>query len=157
MSVIVRPATADDLDDYVKMAAVFHAASPISGAAAFDASTFRNFYMSALENPNIGLWAAFKDDQLIGIAGALLYPLYFNTNAIAVQELWWWLTPEARGTGAGKQMYDAIEAWAQENDANVLFMIALEDSNAKKMENIYARAGLRPMERTFFKEVSSWQ
>jgi hypothetical protein len=51
-------------------------------------------------------------------------------------------------------MYDAIEAWANEQGVSALFMIALEDERAPQMEKLYARKGFRPMERTFFKEVA---
>jgi hypothetical protein len=54
-------------------------------------------------------------------------------------------------------MFKQIEQWSKEKDASALFMIALEDSRAKKMENLYIRAGFKPMERTFIKEVTSWQ
>jgi N-acetylglutamate synthase-like GNAT family acetyltransferase len=73
------------------------------------------------------------------------------------QELWWWLTPASRGSGAGGKMFKQIEQWAQEKSAKALFMIALEDDRAAKMEKVYARAGFKPLERTFIKEVTSWQ
>jgi GNAT superfamily N-acetyltransferase len=73
------------------------------------------------------------------------------------QELWWWLTPASRGSGAGGKMFKQIEQWAQEKGAKALFMIALEDDRAAKMEKVYARAGFKPLERTFIKEVTSWQ
>jgi N-acetylglutamate synthase-like GNAT family acetyltransferase len=83
--------------------------------------------------------------------------MYFNPSALVVQELWWLLTPASRGSGAGGKMFKQIEQWSKEKDASALFMIALEDSRAKKMENLYIRAGFKPMERTFIKEVTSWQ
>jgi hypothetical protein len=54
-------------------------------------------------------------------------------------------------------MFKQIEQWAKDKNASALFMIALEDNRAKKMENLYIRAGFKPMERTFIKEVTSWQ
>jgi GNAT superfamily N-acetyltransferase len=81
--------------------------------------------------------------------------LYFNPSALVVQELWWWLTPKARGSGAGGRMFKQIEKWAEDHNALALFMVALEDNRAKKMENLYVRAGFRPMERTFIKKVTS--
>jgi hypothetical protein len=51
-------------------------------------------------------------------------------------------------------MYDAIDAWATEKGASALFMIALEDERASKMEKLYVRQGFQPMERTFYKEVA---
>ena len=54
-------------------------------------------------------------------------------------------------------MFKQLEQWAQEKGAKALFMIALEDDRAAKMEKVYARAGFKPLERTFIKEVTSWQ
>lgn len=154
---IVRKATEGDLPQYLKLAQAFHAASPMHGSIEFDSLGYSEFYLSSLRNDSVGVWLAESENQIVGICGAVAYPLYFNPSAIVVQELWWWLTPASRGSGAGKQMFNQIEAWAKEKNATALFMIALEDGRVKKMENLYIRAGFKPMERTFIKEVTSWQ
>jgi GNAT superfamily N-acetyltransferase len=154
---IVRKATETDLPKYIVLAESFHMASPMHGVIAFDAAGYSQFYMSSLQNDSVGIWLAEIDDEIVGICGALVYPMYFNPSALVVQELWWWLTPASRGSGAGGKMFKQIEQWSKEKDASALFMIALEDSRAKKMENLYIRAGFKPMERTFIKEVTSWQ
>ena len=154
---IVRKATADDLAKYTVLAETFHAASPMHGSIEFDAEGYAQFFLSSLQNDSVGIWLAEIDGEIVGICGAVAYPLYFNPAALVVQELWWWLTPSSRGSGAGGQMFKQIEEWAKEKNAAALFMIALEDKRAKKMENLYIRAGFKPMERTFIKEVTSWQ
>lgn len=154
---LVRKATEADLDKYVTLAQAFHAASPMNGVVEFDREGYGQFYLSSLQSEAIGIWLAELDDEIVGISGAIAYPLYFSPNAIVVQELWWWLTPDARGSGAGGAMFKQIEAWAKERSASALFMIALEDERAQKMEKLYSRAGFKPMERTFIKEVTSWQ
>jgi len=154
---LVRKATEADLDKYVTLAQAFHAASPMHGVVEFDREGYGQFYLSSLQNESIGVWLAELDNEIVGISGAIAYPLYFSPSAIVVQELWWWLTPDARGSGAGAAMFKQIEAWAKERSASALFMIALEDDRAQKMEKLYSRAGFRPMERTFIKEVTSWQ
>ena len=151
---IVRRATAADLPEYVVLGRRFHAASPVSTAIPFDPEGFGIFYLNALQNPDAGLWLAEQDGKMIGGAGAIIYPMFFSPSNFVVQELWWWLEPEARGTGAGKMMYQAIEDWAVENEAKAMFMLALEDTNVSKMANLYARKGYKPMERTFIKEVA---
>jgi GNAT superfamily N-acetyltransferase len=154
---IVRKALKSDLPQYAVLAQAFHAASPMHGSIAFDVQGYSDFYLASLENDNMGIWLAEIDGAIVGICGALAYPLYFNPAALVVQELWWWLTPAARGSGAGGRMFKQIEQWAKERNASALFMVALEDNKAKKMENLYIRAGFKPMERTFIKEVTSWQ
>jgi GNAT superfamily N-acetyltransferase len=153
----VRKATESDLPKYIVLAESFHMASPMHGVIGFDADGYSQFYLSSLQNDSVGIWLAEIDDEIVGICGALVYPMYFNPSALVVQELWWWLTPASRGSGAGGKMFKQIEEWAKERNASALFMIALEDSRAKKMENLYVRAGFKPMERTFIKEVTSWQ
>jgi GNAT superfamily N-acetyltransferase len=155
--VIVRNATAEDLPRYLHLGRMFHAASPMHNVVPFDEEGYAKFYLQAIEIPTVGMWLAEMENEIVGIAGAILYPLYFNPNALVAQELWWWLTPKSRGSGAGALMFRQIENWAKENGASAVFMIALEDSRAKKMEHLYARAGFRPMERTFIKEVPTWQ
>jgi GNAT superfamily N-acetyltransferase len=154
---IVRKATETDLPKYIVLAESFHMASPMHGVIGFDEAGYSQFYLSSLQNDSVGIWLAEIDDEIVGICGALVYPMYFNPSALVVQELWWWLTPASRGSGAGGKMFKQIEQWSKEKDASALFMIALEDSRAKKMENLYIRAGFKPMERTFIKEVTSWQ
>jgi GNAT superfamily N-acetyltransferase len=148
---IVRKAVPSDLPQYVVLAQAFHAASPMHGSIEFDVQGYSDFYLTSLKNNDMGIWLAEIDGLIVGICGAIAYPLYFNPNALAVQELWWWLTPAARGSGAGGKMFKQIEQWAKERNASALFMIALEDNRAKKMENLYIRAGFKPMERTFIK------
>jgi GNAT superfamily N-acetyltransferase len=154
---IIRDATEADLPQYAVQAKAFHMASPMHQIIDFDPDGYAQFYLDALQNDKIGIWLAEIDGEIVGGAGALAYPLYFNPSAIVVQELWWWLTPKSRGSGAGGKMFKQIESWAEKHKASAIFMIALEDSRAKKMENLYARAGFTPMERTFIKEVTSWQ
>jgi len=154
---IVRKATEKDLPEYIVLAKAFHMASPMHGSINFDPEGYSKFYLSSIDQDTIGIWLAEIDGKIVGICGALVYPLYFNLSALVVQELWWWLTPASRGSGAGTKMFKQIEQWASEKNATAIFMIALEDERAHKMERLYARAGFKPMERTFIKEVSAWQ
>lgn len=153
MNLIVRNATEADLDQYVVLANDFHDASPMNGIAEFDVEGYASFYKNALNNPDVGIWLAEIDSKIVGITGALVFPLYFSPSHLVAQELWWWLTPTARGSGAGAKMFKQIEQWAKEKNAKSLFMIALEDERADKMEKVYIRAGFTPLERTFVKEV----
>jgi GNAT superfamily N-acetyltransferase len=87
------------------------------------------------------------------MTAAVHFPAYFNAAAFIVQELFWWVKPESRGTGAGGELLTEIEQWAAEKGAAAVFMIALADKNEEKMQNLYARMGYRPLERTFAREV----
>jgi GNAT superfamily N-acetyltransferase len=149
----VRLATAADLDVYIELLANFHAASPMTGVADYDPDGIRAFLTGSLENDDILLLVGELNGEIVGVTSCLLYPLYFSPNYRVAQELWWWLTPAARGSGIGQAMFKGIEAWAKDKNARALFMIALEDERAAAMEKVYFRAGFRPLERTFIKEL----
>ena len=151
---IVRNAIAEDLPRYLPLGQAFHAASPMHSALPFDVEGFSDFFLQAVQNPNLGVWLAEDNGVVIGITGALLYPMYFSPTSMVVQELWWWLAPEARGKGAGQALFNVIESWATAKNATAIFMVALEDANAEKMAQIYTRKGFRLMERTYMKEVA---
>jgi len=153
----VRKATAADLPHYLELGKKFHAASPMHNVVPFDEDGYSKFYLQSVDSSTVSMWVAEADGAVVGIVGAILYSLYFSPSNLVVQELWWWLNPEHRGSGLGKEMFTTIEEWAADNGAAALFMIALEDKNAEKMEKVYARAGFRPMERTFIKQVQTWQ
>jgi len=91
--------------------------------------------------------------EVVGITAGIIYPLYFSPSHKVSQELLWWLTPSARGSGVGNKMFNHLQLWSKERGAKTIFMIALEDERSAKMEKVYCRAGFEPMERTFMKGI----
>lgn len=151
---IVQEAQQQDLNDYLDLLSDFHHASTIAPFSKFDRQGCALFLENCIKNNDIGIWVAKLNGKIVGVTAALVYPLYFSPTHSVVQELWWWLTPEARGSGAGQMMYKQIEQWAKEKNAKSIFMIALEDEKASKMEKVYNRSGFTALERTFIKEVA---
>jgi GNAT superfamily N-acetyltransferase len=151
--ITVRKATEADLPVYLQLSADFHAASPMNGVCEFEPEGFEGFVRGAMQNPDMCILLAELNGEIVGIAGGFAYPLYFAISHKVAQELWWWLTPAARGSGAGNKMFKHLQLWAKERGAKTMFMIALEDERAEKMEKVYCRAGFRPMERTYMKGI----
>ena len=123
----------------------------MNGVVPFDDEGFAEFFTLALEDPSVALWAGDCDGEIVAIAGALAFPLYFNPKCRVAQELYWWSAPKARGTGAGQALRAALEKWAAEVGAQQLFMIALADDRLSSMDRLYRRAGFVPMEHTYRK------
>ena len=153
-AITVREATEADLSEYVKLSADFHAASPMQKVCEFEPEGFKEFVLAAIDNPDICILLAELNGEIVGITGGIVYPLYFSPSHKVSQELWWWLTPAARGSGVGNKMFKHLQLWSKERGAKTIFMIALEDERAEKMEKVYCRAGFEPMERTFMKGIA---
>ena len=152
-TIIVRDATPDDMPVYLQLSADFHAASPMQRVCEFEPEGFKEFVLNAIDNPDICILVAELNGEIVGITGGIIYPLYFSPSHKVSQELWWWLTPAARGSGVGNKMFKHLQLWSKERGAKTIFMIALEDERAEKMEKVYCRAGFEPMERTFMKGI----
>jgi GNAT superfamily N-acetyltransferase len=152
-TIVVREAVEADLPVYVQLSADFHAASPMQRVCEFEPEGFKEFVLSAIDNPDISILLAELNGEVVGITGGIIYPLYFSPSHKVSQELWWWLTPAARGSGVGNKMFKHLQLWSKERGAKTIFMIALEDERAEKMEKVYCRAGFEPMERTFMKGI----
>jgi len=154
---IVRRVTEADIPAYVTPSKQFIDTTPLAKFVDFDVGDIENFLRQALVNPDVGMWLVEGDDGIVGICGAILYPLYFSPRNKLAQELWWWVKPSARGSAAGRQMKAYMEAWAQERGAAAMFMIALANDKAEKVARLYSRAGYTPLEHTFAKEIGTWQ
>lgn len=146
---IVRRATPADAPCLVEFGRDFAAASPYTGCADVSASAVEAF----MQIPNIGFWIAEDGGRPVGACGAVLFPLWWAEDVRLCQELFWWITPEARGTGAAAGLLRAMEDWARENGARYHFMVCLEDENAGRVGKLYRRAGYRPTEHSFLKEL----
>ena len=149
----VRFATEKDIPVYLEYFKLFHQASPIKDSIDLDEDGFVAFLETALYNPNICVFVCTDNDKIIGITAAIIYPMYFNPSALVVQELWWWVHPEARGKGASKLLLNALETWADLKQAKAVFMIALEDEDIGKVSSIYNKNNYKGLERIFIKEL----
>ena len=147
----VRAATPEDMPSYMDLAAAFVATTPISHIVPFNRDRTNTFVQNSLDNPDMLILVAEDDGKIIGITAAMTYPMYFNPDKLVAQELWWYLTPEARGGPASKMLFQTIEKWAKAKGAEAMFMIALADARVDTLAKVYKRSGYVPVERSYVK------
>ena len=92
------------------------------------------------------------DDGRVGLIAGACAPHVFNPDMQVATELWWWVTPPARGTRAGALLLDAFETWADDSGAN-LVNFTLE-AQSPVAERTLEKRGYRLMEKQFVREVS---
>lgn len=149
---MIRRALLSDLDALTTMGRRFFAATEYSDIVQFDESSFQNTAKHLMTGDAVCLVAE-VDGQVVGAAGALAYPFYFNTGHKTGQEVFWWLNPEHRGGQLGIQLFAALEAWATAQGCQSFTMIALDAVDADRVGRIYKRCGYRASEHSYIKEL----
>lgn len=146
---MIRTATAADIPALVEMGGRFFAASGFADSTSYDPDSMAHTFAQLIESEQGVLLVA----DGVGMAGALVYPHYFNRHDLVAQELFWWVDEDARKSGAGSRLLLAIEAWAAERGAKSLIMLSLSALDAEKVNRMYENAGYRPAEQSFIKRL----
>ncbi len=101
------------------------------------------------------LLLAESDGVPCGFAGGMFTPFIFNINVRVGGELMWWIEPEYRGSGIGRELLIALENAAYTAGARRWSMIAIEET-AERVSRIYDQMGYTASERTYSK-VPTWR
>jgi len=147
---MIRHATHDDIGACLEMGRAFFDESGFGAETTLDAETTAATLARLVDSAD-GVLLVVETDGLIGMAGALAYPHYFNADSLTAQELFWWVRPESRGGSAGVRLLQALEAWAMGRGCTTITMVCLPiDSPA---EDVYQRVGYRASERSYIKRL----
>lgn len=147
---MIRPAVLSDMQQLLEMLQRFFEASGYSDITTFDPVSQAATCESLMANPDAVLLVV-ESKKLVGVAGALIYPFYFNFRHRTAQEMFWWVDREHRGVGT--QLFDALIAGVKAKGAESLSMIALERLTPEKVGGIYERRGFRPSDRSYIKKL----
>lgn len=89
------------------------------------------------------------DGIIVGGAGGLTGPIFFNDNSKVGFECFWWIEPEHRGQGL--ELLRALERAAKEAGCTHWVMMALEDQTVEQVDVLYRRRGYQRIERGYLK------
>lgn len=95
---------------------------------------------------------ATRGTSRLGLIAGVVNPHPFNPDIKMATELWWWVTPDARGSSAGARLLDAFDEWADDSGADLVsFTLEAESPvNPRTLE----KRGYRLAEHQFVREVS---
>ena len=150
---IVRRATDKDMPELLRMGRAFHANSSMSRIAEFDDASFQMTLEALLSGDMAGLIIVAEDEQIVGMAACLLFPLYFNMGCPAAQELFWWVEPGNRN-GTGMALIDALETTAREAGAKAFLSGSVAGLRDEAIARVYARRGYVLTENTYIKALT---
>lgn len=145
---MIRPATPEDIPHILRMGRLFWSQTAYASLPyCIDSMAF-----SCRQMMGAGLLLmAETTGQVSGSIGALTCPLYANRAILAAAELWFWVEPDHRSSGVGKELLLGLEAAAKARGVHLLSMLALEAVEPEKAKQIYLRAGYTPAEHTYLK------
>lgn len=148
---MIRPAEPKDGPSLVRMGHQFYAGIPTAKLIDIDTQSLVKIF--AATNEHMQVFVMEEDGEVVGTVAGVVYPFLFNQGKLVAQELFWWIDPEHRKGLAGRNLHKHLEDWARECGATAIFMIAIENDCAQKVEKIYNRYGYEKTEHTFMKEL----
>lgn len=89
------------------------------------------------------------EEKKAGMLGAFIVPHYFNKNLTMATEVFWWVIPEYRKSGAGEFLLDEFVKRAKEK-AQLIFVGSLISSGIDKF---YEKKGFKMKEKSFGMEI----
>lgn len=148
---IIRKAVHDDIETIARLGHRFYDEAEWADVAEWDHGSIVATLTHLLEDEK-GILLVCETDRIIGMAGGLVHPLYFNLHHLTGQELFWWVDPEFRGL-IGSRLFDAMEAQAKEKGAQSWAMIALARVKPEAVGRFYRRRGYRASEHSYIKAL----
>ena len=148
-SVTVRRASIEDVDAIVAMGRQFLTTDYAHALIVDDTSlrTLAGKFASGATDV-IGLVVRSETHDPIGMVGAFVYahPL---SGERTVSEMVWWVDPDWRGSSVGTRLLHGLEAWAADQGATRLEMIAPSD----RVGAFYERLGFQRVETHYWKAL----
>jgi GNAT superfamily N-acetyltransferase len=143
---MIRKATPDDLNDIVRMGLDFFNASGFSVITDADTLSIIETVDGMMKNDTAVVLVADVNGELVGMAAAVSYPLYFNRIHLTGQELFWWVDLQYRRQGHGSALLDGLVSWARSLRLQSLMLVSLPELDGERVSAMYQGAGFRPFE-----------
>lgn len=146
---IVRPATAADIDRLVDLGEKLHAESRLPFPPLSRKKTRENLEI-LLGSGAVFSAVAERDGKIVGALNGFMSSYFFAEPPIAIQEIFY-VVPEARGSMAAYRLIRAFEDWAKERGAWEIQIHQRTNINAEHAERFFERIGYEHMGGTFRK------
>lgn len=146
----VRDATESDVDAIVEMSSKFYATTNYRSYANMDADTVAGLVRMLIDTSV--MLVAEDAGEIVGMAGMVVAPFLFNTSIKGAHEVVWYVSPDSRGSGAGKDLLAAVEQQAKAKGCRIIQMLTLATSPVQAGQ-YYERAGFAHSETCYTKEI----
>lgn len=148
---MIRPATLDDLPTIARLGRAFFDQAGWSDVLEYDEAdckaSLRAFMASGL-----AIILVADEGEIVGMTGGIVCPVYFKSDHLSGEELFWWVSDKAPQT-TGIKLLVALENAAKERGCKTWQMKSLARLNGDRMGKLYERRGYRASENSFIKRL----
>jgi hypothetical protein len=148
---MIRLARHEDIPAMVAMGREFHAAAGWSDIAEYVDQDCTTSLSAMIDQPSMVVIVMESDSQIVGMAGGVSSPIYFNHSVTLGQELFFWINPESRG--GGLRFKKSLEQYARDIGCEAWIMIALHSIRPDATGAFYRRGGYRAAEQNWIKRL----
>lgn len=148
---MIRSATEADLPAIAEMGERFHGEAGWGDVAEYSQEDCAKTLKAMIEGAGIVLVSE-QNGRITGIAGGVIFPLYFNHGHKSGQEMFLYVEPGLRD-GTGAKLLIALEQAAREAGCQSWMMIALDHVAPEATGRLYKRRGYRPAEHSWIRRL----
>lgn len=146
----ILKATSEDLKDLVTMGRAFFYEAEWDKLYEWDNLAAASALEDLINNESAIVYMAKENDMSIGMAAAVLYPIWYNPDILVAQEFFMYVQPDKR-KGCGHKLKAKLEEEAIRMGARTMAMGSVEA--LPSLDTYYARSGYSPSEKTFIKRL----
>ena len=149
---MIVQATIEDLDDVDlhSLGMAFYKESKLPGE--YIPSVFRTNWQRFFELGFGSIFLAKTEGKVVGAIGGLVHPDPYD-NKVVAQEMFWFVSPSARGSITAVRLFEAFETWAKSNKAERLLMGCVCNHMMASLRSFYERKGFAPKEVSYCKQL----
>lgn len=152
--IIVRKGMIRDLPDLIDGGRMFYEYAELKEHGFnYNPGRFTEFLIQAMSSPQYCILIAERDGEFMGSIAGAMYPWFMDSHQSSVSEQWWWVSPDARGSAAGKLLMQGLEKWAVSKGASILSMAGFTEKRSKALARLYKMKGFIHLESSYTKDL----
>lgn len=148
---MIRFATPEDAPKVAEMVEPFFGMALTEMLGEYDRKAMQNLVAATTLSGDACTIIAEVDGNMVGALCALSYLHPMKPSVRVAQEMFWWVEPEHRKGGTGKNMLQFCEAWAKSIGCNSMVMATMHGIDHERNGAFYTRSGYKPFEYTYLR------